>query len=107
MSTKDEPKPPVVEAAQEAVEKEIAPRPTRTWRTRVFQGYLITAIILFLLLLIGASLVDYFPIDLSITRGVQYFNAGWFGILMGAVSYIGYAPQAWVLVIILVILLYL
>jgi len=80
------------------VAKEIAPKPTRRWRARVFQVYLVAATVAFGILFVLASLFNYFPIDLSITRGVQTINAAWFSSLMWAVSFVGYAPQAWLLV---------
>jgi undecaprenyl-diphosphatase len=81
-----------------AVAQEIAPKPTRRWRARVFQGYLVVATVAFGILVVSASLFNYFPIDLSITRGVQSIGAPWFYSVMWAVSFPGYAPQAWLIV---------
>ena len=81
-----------------AVAQEIAPKPTRRWRARVFQAYLVTATVAFGILVVSASMFNYFPIDLSITRGVQGINAAWFYSVMWAVSFPGYAPQEWLLV---------
>jgi membrane-associated phospholipid phosphatase len=89
---------PIVAVAKEAVAKEIAPKPTRHWRARVFQVYLVVATAAFGTLVVLASLFNYFPIDLIITRGVQTLNAAWFANLMWAVSFLGYAPQSFVLV---------
>lgn len=84
----------------------IAPRPTRQWRARLFQGYLVAATLAFAVLLVLARQADYFPIDLRITLAVQQFDAGWFNTLMAAVSYPGYAPQAWVIAAVIVVLLF-
>ena len=81
-----------------AVAKEIAPKPTRRWRARVFQVYLVAATAAFGVLVVSASLFNYFPIDLSITRGVQAINAAWFYSVMWVVSFPGYTPQAWLMV---------
>jgi len=97
-------KPPAAPVA--AVAKAIVPKPTRRWRARIFQIYLVVATLAFGILAVLASLFNYFPIDLSITRGVQTINAAWFGNVMWAVSYPGYAPQSWVLVGAIVVLLF-
>jgi membrane-associated phospholipid phosphatase len=89
-----------------AVAKEIVPKPTRRWRAWVFQLYLVIATAVFGILLVLASQFNYFPIDLSITRGVQTINAAWFSNLMWAVSFVGYAPQVLVLVGAVVVLLF-
>ncbi|MBN2001785.1 MAG: phosphatase PAP2 family protein [Anaerolineae bacterium] len=100
-------KPPKPEATPIAVvAKQIASKPTRRWRVRFFQVYLVAATASFGILLVLASLSNYFPIDLSITRGVQTINAAWFSNLMWAVSLAGYAPQAWLLVGAVVLLLF-
>jgi membrane-associated phospholipid phosphatase len=90
--------PPIAVVAKEAVAQEIAPKHTRRWRARVFQAYLVAATVAFGILVVLASQFNYFPIDVSITRGVQTLNAPWFGSLMWAVSVPGYAPQVYVLV---------
>jgi len=46
------------------------------------------------------------PVDLRISLGVQGYEAGWLYALMWAVSYIGYAPQAWLIVAALVAALF-
>ena len=56
------------------------------------------ATVAFGILVVSASLFNYFPIDLSITRGVQSISAPWFYSVMSVVSFPGYAPQAWLIV---------
>ena len=80
----------------EPITAELAPRPTRRWRARLFQAYLTAAILAFVVLLALAANVDYFPIDLAITRGVQSVEAAWFSTLMEWVSYPGFSPQVYV-----------
>jgi membrane-associated phospholipid phosphatase len=88
------------------VAQEIAPKPTRRWRARIFQGYLVVATVAFGILVVSASLFNYFPIDLSITRGVQSISAPWFYSVMWAVSFPGYAPQTWIIVVAIVLALF-
>jgi membrane-associated phospholipid phosphatase len=95
-----------VEAVKVAAAKQIAPKPTRTWRARVFQAYLVIATIGFGLLVVLASMFSYFPVDLSISRAVQTIHVAWFASLMWWVSLIGYAPQIYVLVAVVTILLF-
>lgn len=97
-------KPPAAPVA--AVAKEIVPKPTRRWRARVFQVYLVVATVAFGILAVLASLFNYFPIDLSITRAVQFYNAAWFAGLMSVVSLPGYAPQSFVMVGAVIVLLF-
>jgi membrane-associated phospholipid phosphatase len=97
-------KPPAAPVA--AAAKEIVPKPTRHWRARIFQIYLVVATVAFGILAVLASLFNYFPIDLSITQGVQTINAVWFANLMWAVSYPGYAPQSFVLLGVVILLLF-
>lgn len=75
----------------------IAARPTRRYRARIFQGYVIAATVAFAALLFLASSVNYFPFDLTITRFVQTFSTGWIDALMRLVSTFGYSPQVYLL----------
>ncbi len=86
------------------VAKAIAPM--RRWRAGIFQGYLVTATAAFGILFVLASRFNYFPIDLSITRGVQTINAAWFANLMWAASFVGYSPQVYLVVGAIGLLLY-
>jgi membrane-associated phospholipid phosphatase len=104
-AVKTQTKPEVAPIA--AVAQEIAPGPVRRWRARVFHVYLIAAAAAFGTLLVLANLFSYFPIDLRITRGVQAINSAWFYGLMWAVSFPGYAPQAWLMVGAIIVALFL
>lgn len=84
---------PIAKTAQAA----IAPKPTRRYRARLFQGYVVGATLAFALLFFLASSVSYFPFDLAITRLVQTFSAGWLDALMRLVSVAGYSPQVYIL----------
>lgn len=71
----------------------IVAKPWRRYRASVFQGYLIGAVVVFLILAVLAHTVAYFTFDVTITREVQEFRVGWFDVLMRASSWIGFAPQ--------------
>lgn len=60
----------------------------------------------FILLAFFANKIAYFPIDLLITRWVQTFQPDWFITFMVVVSWPGYFPQAFVIVVVPVSLLY-
>lgn len=87
-----------VEAVKVAAVEQIAPKPTRRWRARVFQAYLVVATLTFGVLVVTASMFNYFAVDLSITRAVQTIHFAWFTSFMESVSFIGYGPQMFVLV---------
>jgi len=87
-----------VKAVKAAAAEQIAPKPVRRWRARIFQGYLVVATIAFGVLFVLAGMFNYFAADLSATRAVQSLNLTWFTSLMWSISWIGYSPQMFVLV---------
>lgn len=95
-----------VEEVKAAAAEHIESKPTRRWRARVFQIYLLLATVAFGALLVTASMFDYFPIDVLITRTVQMYTAAWFARLMWWVSFPGYTPQNYLLILSGVALLY-
>ncbi len=60
----------------------------------------------FLILAVLAHTVAYITFDVTITREVQKFNAGWFDVLMRALSWIGFAPQVYVISFLILFFLY-
>jgi membrane-associated phospholipid phosphatase len=85
----------------------IAPKPTRHWRARVFQVYVASATLAFLALVILARGINYFPLDLSITRAIQSFNnTPSFFAVMWAVSFAGFAPQTIVITAAIILLIF-
>ena len=84
----------------------IVSKPWRRYRADVFLGYMVIAVVVFTLLAVLAKTVAYFTFDVTITHAVQAFNAGWFGALMYALSWIGFAPQAWILSLAVLVFLY-
>jgi membrane-associated phospholipid phosphatase len=95
-----------VEVVKVAADEQIAPRPTRRWRARVFQVYLVVATVAFGVLVVLASMTNYFSIDLTVTRAVQTIHIPLFASLMEWVSFIGYPPQMYIAIATIVLLLF-
>jgi len=75
----------------------IVGKPWRRYRAAIFQTYLIGAVVTFIILAVLAKTAAYFTFDVTITHAVQNFNAGWFDALMRTLTWIGFAPQAYVI----------
>lgn len=86
--------------------RELAPSGLRINRSHVFTAILLLALVLFIALALLARMVDYFPIDVTITQSLQTIEQRWFDLLMRAVSWPGRAGQSFVVTSILVILIY-
>lgn len=84
----------------------IAPKPARHYRAWVFQGYLVGAVILFVILAILAKTIAYFTFDVTITRALQTFHPGWFDALMYSLSWIGFPPQAGIIPAVIILFLF-
>lgn len=78
----------------------------RRYRGHVLLGYMMVAIIAFIILAILAKTAAYFTFDLTITRAVQTFQAGWFSTLMYSLSWIGFPPQTFLIPLLVLLLLY-
>src|SRR5438132_6030621 len=85
---------------------DIVSKPWRRYRSFIFLLYVIIAAGVFLILAVLARTVAYFPLDVTITRAVQSVNAGWFGALMYALTWLGFAPQSYVIAALVLLLLY-
>jgi undecaprenyl-diphosphatase len=72
----------------------VAPRPTRHYRAAVFQAYVLMSAGAFVVLAVGARLLPYFPIDLTVTHAVQKYHGVIFDRVMFAMSWIGFLPQS-------------
>lgn len=90
-----------IEAAGAIVEK-----PWRRYRAAVFLTYLIGAVVAFIILAVLAKTIAYFTFDVTITRALQTYHAGWFDAVMNTLTWIGFGPQAWVITLILLLFLY-
>ena len=84
----------------------IAPRPTRRRRAAAFQYYALAASVLFIGLAVIARFVPYFPIDLKITLAVQSWHGQAFAQLMYGLSWLGFAPQVYILTAVTVVLMF-
>src|SRR5215813_7690570 len=88
-------KQPVEDWRQKVVEADaVAPKHTRHYKALAFQGYLVGAVIVFLILAVLAKTVAYFSFDVTITLELQEIQSRWFDALMYALSWPGFAPQA-------------
>jgi undecaprenyl-diphosphatase len=83
----------------------IVGKPTRHYRAWVFQGYLIGAVVVFIGLAALAKTVAYFTFDVTITQALQTFHPSWFDALMYTLSWIGFAPQAWMISVVVILFL--
>lgn len=74
--------------------KVIAARPTRRYRARVFQVYVLAGTAGFVVLALAARTVPYFAVDLKVTRAIQSYHGPFIDDLMFGVSWIGFQPQS-------------
>ena len=81
-------------------------KPLRRHRALVFQLYLAIAVVAFLILAVLAKTVAYFTFDVTITQELQEFKPAWFGAVMYALSWIGFAPQVYVISLLTLLFLY-
>jgi membrane-associated phospholipid phosphatase len=97
---------PVNARRQNAAEADaIVGKPARHYRAWVFQGYLIGAVVVFIILAVLAKTVAYFTFDVTITQALQTFHPGWFDSLMYTLSWIGFSPQAWMISVVVILFL--
>jgi membrane-associated phospholipid phosphatase len=83
----------------------IVSKPARHYRAWVFQGYLVGAVVVFIILAVLAKTVAYFTFDVTITQALQTFHPGWFDSLMYTLSWIGFSPQAWMISVVVILFL--
>ena len=84
----------------------VVSKPWRRYRATVFLGYLVVAVGVFLVMAVLAKTVAYFTFDVTITLAVQRVNAGWFDALMVALSWLGFAPQSYFIILLILLFLY-
>lgn len=78
----------------------------RKYRTWIFQGYILAALVAFSFLALLVNISPYLGFDLSTTRELQEDLPAWMGGLMVAISWPGFAAQALALVSSVFIILY-
>ncbi len=77
--------------------------PSPRYRAKVFQGYIILALVGFSALAVAARFIPYFPLDLTITRAIQQFNPGWFDWLIRVIIMLGAPPKSTIITTLLII----
>ena len=96
----------IQESVQEVAKAETASRPTRRYRTYLFQFVLIATTSAFALLTFLVKTTPSFPIDLIITRTIQSIDFTFFDKLMIVISWPGFSPQSFLLCALIVIIIY-
>jgi membrane-associated phospholipid phosphatase len=94
------------EVAHEAAHNEAAPAAVRHRRGTVFQFSLVLITVAFAVLTFLVKTTPSFPVDLQITRGIQQVNSPLFYGLMVALSWPGFGPQAWMITVLIVLMIY-
>ena len=105
-STAKKPVEKIQESAQEMAKAETTSRPTRRYRTYLFQFMLIATTGAFAFLTILVKTIPSFPIDLAITRAIQSINFPFFDEFMRLVSWPGFSPQSYLLSAVVVLIIY-
>src|SRR5262245_43250007 len=96
----------IQESAQEMAKTETTSRPTRQYRTYLFQFMLIATTGAFAFLTFLVKTIPSFPIDLAITRALQSINFPLFDPFMRLVSWPGFSPQSYLLSALVVLIIY-
>jgi membrane-associated phospholipid phosphatase len=96
----------IQESVQEIAKAETTSRPTRRYRTYLFQFMLITTTGAFALLTFLVKTTPSFPIDLAITRTIQSINFPFFDEFMIVISWPGFSPQSFVLCVLIILTIY-
>ena len=97
----------IQESAQQVAKAETTSRPTRHYRTYLFQFFLIVTTGGFAVLTLLVKTIPSFPIDLAITRALQTINFPFFDALMRLISWPGFSPQSYLLSAAVVLIIYL
>lgn len=84
----------------------VVPKTWRRYRASVFQGYLVGAVIAFLILATLAHTIAYFAFDVIITQDVQTITFAPLGSLLQAVSWVGFAPQVTLITLAILLVLW-
>lgn len=98
---------PIKEKLEQAAREETASRPTRRYRTLLFQAALLTAVSIFALLTFAVKVTPSFPIDLQITRAIQSIESPFFTGFMRLISWPGFSPNSLIATVAIAAVLYL
>lgn len=96
-SITDKPVEQARQGAEQAAKQEVTARPTRDYRTYLFQIGLIAVIGAFTTLTILVKTTPSFPIDLQITRAFQSITWPPFDLFMRLISWPGFSPQSFII----------
>ena len=94
------------DVAVQAAQAEAEPAPVRRYRAVLFQVLLIFIAGGFAVLTFLVKTTPSFAIDLQITKAIQLINAPSFASLMSMVSWPGFAPQALIISLVIVVVIY-
>jgi len=89
------------------VKKAVVSPPTRPYQTLLFQGYLLLATVIFVVLAFFARTTPYAAIDLAITRLIQPYHPSWLLSLMIFIAEIGNTLEAIILTCVICLTIYL
>jgi membrane-associated phospholipid phosphatase len=103
---KKKPVEEIQESAQEVVKAETTSRPTRGYRTYLFQFMLLAMTSGFALLTFLVKTTPSFPIDLAITQNIQSIDFLFFDEFMVLVSWPGFLPQSFLLSALVAFIIY-
>lgn len=96
----------IKEAAQQAAKSETTSPPKRYYRTILFQLALLMVTGSFATLTFLVKTTPLFPVDIQITRTIQTINSSIFEAAMRLISWPGFAPQSFLLSVLIVLLIY-
>ncbi len=94
------------DAAQQAAKAETTSRPSREYRTYLFQLALFAVIGAFATLTFLVKTTPSFPIDLQITKALQSITSPVFAALMTLISWPGFPPQSFIISALVIAALY-
>jgi membrane-associated phospholipid phosphatase len=92
--------------AQKAAKDETSSPGVRRARALLFQLSVGIMIAAFAILTFLVVTIPTFSIDLSITHGLQSFNNSFFSGLMTFISWVGFSPQAFIVPLIIIVVIY-
>jgi len=93
-------------AAQKAAKEETSSPGVRRARALLFQLSVGIMIAAFAILTFLVVTIPTFSIDLNITHGLQSIHNSFFSMLMTSISWVGFSPQAFIVSLIIIVLIY-
>ena len=96
----------IKDTAQQVAEAETSSPRRREYRTLLFQVAFLLACAAFALLTFIVKTTPSFPIDIQITRTIQLINFPLFSVIMNLISWPGFSPQAFIIPVLIVLVIY-